>query len=105
MREARSPVRRAVVLRRLEPNQHLERHYSLMVERDLFGTVRLLAVQIWRAGCSLVLDWGALQGAADPALLEGKPWRSIPLMSTWLGVVALAVLDAAHSDLLVTSLG
>ena len=42
MPSARSPVRRAVVLRRLEPNQRLERHYSLMVERDLFGTVRLV---------------------------------------------------------------
>ena len=30
------------MLRRLEPNQRLERHYSLMIERDLFGTVRLV---------------------------------------------------------------
>jgi hypothetical protein len=69
------------------------------------GEERLLAVQIWRARRSLILDWGALQGAADPALLEGKPWRSKPLVSTWVGVVGFAVLDAAHSGLLITSLG
>jgi predicted DNA-binding WGR domain protein len=42
MSSARSPVCRAVVLRRVEPDRRMARFYSLMVERDLFGTVRLV---------------------------------------------------------------
>ena len=42
MSSARSPVCRAVILRRVEPDRRMARFYSLMVERDLFGTVRLV---------------------------------------------------------------
>jgi predicted DNA-binding WGR domain protein len=42
MPDDRSPVRRAVILRRIEPELNVARFYSLMVERDLFGTVRLV---------------------------------------------------------------
>jgi predicted DNA-binding WGR domain protein len=42
MSSARSPVCRAVVLRCIEPDRRMARFYSLMVERDLFGTVRLV---------------------------------------------------------------
>ena len=42
MSSARSPICRTVVLRRVEPDKRMARFYSLMVERDLFGTVRLV---------------------------------------------------------------
>ena len=42
MLSARSPICRAVILRRIEPDRRMPRFYSLMVERDLFGTVRLV---------------------------------------------------------------
>ncbi len=42
MPSARSPICRAVVLRRIEPDKRMARFYALMVERDLFGTVRLV---------------------------------------------------------------
>ena len=40
-----SPVLHAVFLRRIDPELRMARFYTLMVERDLFGTVRL--VQAW----------------------------------------------------------
>jgi len=42
MSSARSPVCRTVVLRRIEPDKRMARFYSLMIERDLFCTVRLV---------------------------------------------------------------
>jgi predicted DNA-binding WGR domain protein len=37
-----SPIQRVVMLRRINPNHGMARFYSLMIERDLFGTVRLV---------------------------------------------------------------
>ncbi len=37
-----SPIQRTVMLRRVDPEQGMARFYSLMIERDLFGTVRLV---------------------------------------------------------------
>ena len=42
MPDDRSPVRRAVILRRVDPDLNVARFYALMIERDLFGTVRLV---------------------------------------------------------------
>ena len=42
MPDDRSPVRRAVVLRRVDPELRMARFYSLIIERDLFGAVRLV---------------------------------------------------------------
>jgi predicted DNA-binding WGR domain protein len=39
---AQSPVRRAVVLRRIDAESGAARFYSLVVERDLFGQVVLV---------------------------------------------------------------
>jgi predicted DNA-binding WGR domain protein len=38
----RSPVRRAVLLRRVDPESGAARFYSLVIERDLFGQVVLV---------------------------------------------------------------
>jgi predicted DNA-binding WGR domain protein len=43
--DERSPIQHALVLRRVDPDQGIARFYSLMVERDLFGTIRL--VRTW----------------------------------------------------------
>jgi predicted DNA-binding WGR domain protein len=40
--DKRSPVQHALVLHQIDPNRGVARFYSLMVERDLFGTVRLV---------------------------------------------------------------
>ena len=40
--DTRSPVQHALVLHRIEPDQDVAQFYSLMVERDLFGTIRLV---------------------------------------------------------------
>jgi predicted DNA-binding WGR domain protein len=39
--DVRSPVKHHLVLHRVDPEQGIRRFYSLMIERDLFGTVRL----------------------------------------------------------------
>jgi predicted DNA-binding WGR domain protein len=38
--ELRSPIKYHLVLHRRDPEQGIRRFYSLMLERDLFGTVR-----------------------------------------------------------------
>jgi predicted DNA-binding WGR domain protein len=42
MPDERSPIRHALVLHRIDPNRCVARFYSLMIERDLFGTTRLV---------------------------------------------------------------
>jgi predicted DNA-binding WGR domain protein len=48
MRDARSPIRHHLVLYRRDPEQSRARFCNLMIERDLFGTIRL------------VHNWGAV---------------------------------------------
>jgi predicted DNA-binding WGR domain protein len=40
--DLRSPICHHLVLHRIDPEQGIRRYYSLMIERDLFGTVRLV---------------------------------------------------------------
>src|SRR5215218_4033303 len=40
--ELRSPIQHHLVLHRIDPEQRVARFYALMIERDLFGTVRLV---------------------------------------------------------------
>jgi predicted DNA-binding WGR domain protein len=42
MPDERSPIQHHLVLHRIDPAQSIRRFYSLMIERDLFGTVRLV---------------------------------------------------------------
>jgi hypothetical protein len=39
--DLRSPIKHHLVLHRIDPEQGIRRFYSLMIERDLFGIVRL----------------------------------------------------------------
>lgn len=43
--DLRSPIKHHLVLHRIDPERRVARFYSLMIERDLFGTVRL--VRYW----------------------------------------------------------
>ena len=40
--DLRSPIQHQLVLHRIDPEQGIRRFYCLMIERDLFGTVRLV---------------------------------------------------------------
>lgn len=40
--ELRSPIKHHLILHRIDPEQGVRRFYSLMIERDLFGTIRLV---------------------------------------------------------------
>jgi predicted DNA-binding WGR domain protein len=40
--ELRSPIKHHLVLHRIDPGQGIRRFSSLMIERDLFGTIRLV---------------------------------------------------------------
>ncbi|WP_283770728.1 hypothetical protein [Microvirga sp. 3-52] len=42
MPNARSPIRHHLVLYRRDPEQGRARFFGLMIERDLFGTIRLV---------------------------------------------------------------
>ena len=42
MPDARSPIRHHLVLYRRDPEQGRARFFSLMIERDLFGTIQLV---------------------------------------------------------------
>jgi predicted DNA-binding WGR domain protein len=55
--DKRSPVQHALVLHRIEPDQDVAQFYSLMVERDLFGTI------------GLVRNWGRI-GTNGQELVE-----------------------------------
>ena len=55
--ELRSPIKQHRVLHRIDPEQGIRRFYSLMIERDLFGTIRL------------VRNWGRI-GTTGQELVE-----------------------------------
>jgi predicted DNA-binding WGR domain protein len=58
--ELLSPIKHHLVLHRIDPEQGVRRFYSLMIERDLFGAVRL------------VRNWGRI-GTGGRELVEEYP--------------------------------
>jgi predicted DNA-binding WGR domain protein len=56
--ELRSPIKYHLVLHKRDPEQRVARFYSLMIERDLFGTVRL------------VRNWGRIGTTNGQELVE-----------------------------------
>ncbi len=58
--DERSPIQHHLVLHRIDPEQGIRRFYSLMIEQDLFGTIRL------------VRNWGRI-GTAGQELVEIHP--------------------------------
>ena len=61
--DLRSSIKNHLVLHRIDPEQGIRRFYSLMIERDLFGTV------------GLVQNWGRLGpvGTTRRAILPPQP--------------------------------
>jgi predicted DNA-binding WGR domain protein len=55
--DTRSPIQHVLVLHRIDPDLRMARFYSLLIERDLFGTVRL------------VRNWGRI-GSAGQELVQ-----------------------------------
>ena len=60
-----SPIQRVVMLRRIDPEPGMARYYSLMVERDLFGTVRL------------VRHWGRIGAMQGRELAQDFPTEAV----------------------------
>jgi predicted DNA-binding WGR domain protein len=58
--ELHFPIKHHLVLHRIDPEQGIRRFYFLMIERDLFGTVRL------------VRNWGRI-GTSGQELAEVFP--------------------------------
>jgi predicted DNA-binding WGR domain protein len=76
--ELRSPIKHHLVLHRLDPEQGIRRFYSLMIERDLFGTIRLVRNwgRIGTNGQELVGFASEIQaGAALEAVARAKRRR------------------------------
>ncbi len=78
------------MLRRVDPKRGMARYYSLMIERDLFGTVRL--VRQWGRigagqGRELTEDFVSEEGAVEALIrlatakrrrVPGPPERIVP---------------------------
>ncbi len=67
-----STIQHTLMLRRIDPERGMARYYALMIERDLFGNVRL--VRQWgrigaRQGRELTEDF-ATEGEAAEALIR-----------------------------------
>ena len=77
--DLRSPIKHHLVLHRIDPEQGIRRFYSLMIERDLFGTVRLVrnSGRIRSNGQELVeiFDSEEVAGQALEALAAAKRRR------------------------------
>jgi predicted DNA-binding WGR domain protein len=65
--DQRSPIRRAVILRRVDPELRIAQFYSLMIERDLFGTIMLVRSwgRIGTRGSELVQVFATEREAAE----------------------------------------
>ena len=61
--DLRSPIKHHLVLHRIDPEQGIRRFYGLMIERDLFGTVRL------------VRHWGRIGAMQGRELAQDFPHR------------------------------
>jgi predicted DNA-binding WGR domain protein len=82
--DARSPIQHHLVLHRIEPEQGVRRFYSLMIERDLFGTIRL------------VRNWGRI-GTNGQELVE--IYNNEPEAGQALEAVAQAKRQRGYRDL------
>ena len=69
MPDERSPVQRALVLHRVDPELRVARFYALMIEQDLFGTILLVRNwgRIGTKGQELVQEF-ASEGEAQEVL-------------------------------------
>jgi predicted DNA-binding WGR domain protein len=67
MDDERSPIQHTLVLHRIDPDRHVARFYSLMIERDLFGTITLVRNwgRVGTAGWERVEAFGTVDEAGQ----------------------------------------
>jgi predicted DNA-binding WGR domain protein len=74
--ELRSPIKHHLALHRIDPVQGVRRFYSLMIERDLFGIIRLVCHwgRVGMLGREMVTEFPTVTeaGEALEALAEAK---------------------------------
>ena len=84
MPDARSPIRHHLVLYRRDPEPSRARFFSLMVERDLFGTVRL------------VRNWGYVASKGQEMVeIFSDQTQAAQALEGWAGVQR----DKGYTDL------
>jgi hypothetical protein len=79
--ELRSPIKHHLVLHRIDPEQGIRRFYSPMMERELFGTVRL--VRNWGGSAPTGRNWSR---CSTPSLMPGRRSRRWPRPSASEGI-------------------
>jgi predicted DNA-binding WGR domain protein len=79
MPDEHSPIQHHIVLHRIDSERRVRRFYSLMIERDLFGAVRLVCNwgQIGTPGQEMVSEFPteAEAGEALEAIAQAKRRR------------------------------
>ncbi len=67
MPDVRSPIKHHLVLHKIDAEQGIRRFYSLMIERDLFGTVRLVCHwgRIGTPGQEMVTEFPTAEEAGE----------------------------------------
>ena len=85
--ELRSPIKHHLVLHRIDPDQGVRRFYSLMIERDLFGTVRLKNVQSRHLMDRIKFEaFGFLEPGFADELVGCEPFEGLEPSSEVVGV-------------------
>ena len=67
MPDARSPIKSHLVLHRIDPEQGVRRFYSLMIEHDLFGAIRLVCHwgRVGTSGREMVTEFPTVTEAGE----------------------------------------
>jgi hypothetical protein len=71
--DLRSPIKHHLVPHWIDPEQGLRRLYSLMIKRDLFGTVRLM--RKWAGSAQTGRNWSR---CSPMSLTLARCWRQSP---------------------------
>jgi hypothetical protein len=71
--ELRSPIKHHLVPHRIDQEQGVRRFYSLMIERDLFGTIRLV-----RPGAGSAPTGRSWSGCSRPRSRPVRRWKPWP---------------------------
>jgi hypothetical protein len=93
MPDARSPIQHHLVLHHRDLEQSIRRFYSLMIERDLFGTIRL--VRNWGRIAPTGRSWWR---CSRPRPRRARPWKLSPRPS---GGAAIGICERCGSSIYV----
>ncbi|GEO13523.1 hypothetical protein MAE02_12190 [Microvirga aerophila] len=88
--DLRSPIKHHLVLLRIDPEQGIRRFYSLMIERDLFGTMRL------------VRNWGRIRTTGRESVevfkSEAEAGKALEVLARVNGGEATLICERAHNQ-------